>query len=348
MHPARFATTAIGAVALLLGSSSTALAQSSGHAGDQGSANREQPFALAAAADVACTPGELGVPPNGTANGPDNCQQAQTASLIESLNPDAVASPGDIQYQFGTFDEFNGSFGPTWGAFKSKIYPAPGNHEWYDLPVNGAGYFDYFNGPGTVSGPVGVRGNGYYSVNLTRHWHLISLNSNCTSDNSRILAPVPCNPGSVQEQWLRSDLKQHRDMCTIAEWHHPLFTSGPNQGGPNDLATRSFWDDLYAAGATLVLNGHDHGYERFAPQTPSGAVDPTHGVREFVVGTGGKSLFGPGVHMAANSRLYDVTTFGVTLFTLYPHSYHWQFIREPVQGNGTLVDQGWGRCNTAA
>jgi hypothetical protein len=347
MHRIRFATTAVAAalvsvVTLLCATGGTALAaehqRDRGHEGDQR-------VTLAAAGDIACTPGEVGAPPNGTANGPDNCVQAATGSLIERLNSDFVAAPGDIQYNFGTIDEFNGSFGPSWGAFKSKIYPAPGNHEWYDLPVNGAGYFDYFNGTGALGGRAGARGAGYYAVNLNRNWRLIALNSNCTSDNPRIIAPVPCNPGSAQESWLRADLAKHRGMCIIAEWHHPYFTSGPNQGGPNDLATQTFWHDLYQARATLILNGHDHGYERFARQTDTGNPDPVHGVREFVVGTGGKSLFGPGPKMAANSQLYNVTTYGVTMFTLTGRAYHWRFYRAPIAGNGTLVDEGSGQCN---
>jgi hypothetical protein len=289
-------------------------------------------------------PGEAGVPPNGTANGPDNCQQAQTAQLIKSLEPDGVAIPGDIQYQFGWLPEFLGSFDPTWGAFKSIIYPAPGNHEYYDTP-NGQGYFDYFSGASVDNGPAGERGKGYYSVDLTRSWHLITLNSNCTSDNKLIVTPVPCAKGSAQELWLQHDLAEHRGQCIIAQC---ITRSSPpvrNQGGPNDLATHAFWDDLYAAGATLVLNGHDHGYERFSPQTNTGLLDWRHGVREFVVGTGGKSLFGPGKVHAANSEVYDVMTLGAALFTLHPDSYDWTFYREPVAGNGTFLDHGSARCN---
>jgi len=300
---------------------------------------------LAVAGDVACTPGEVGVPPDGKANGPDNCVQGSTARQIEQLNPNAVLIPGDIQYQFGRLSEFMGSFDPTWGAFKAKIYPAAGNHEWYDSP-NGKGYFDYFDGIGAPNGPAGPRDQGYYSVDLNRYWHVVTLNSNCTSDNPLIVAPVPCGPGSPQERWLRADLAAHKGMCIIAQWHHPLFTSGPNQGGPNDLATRSFWADLYGAHATLIFNGHDHGYERFAPQSDTGALDPENGIREFVVGTGGKSLFGPGPFHADNSELYDNTTFGVLTVTLHPHSYQWNFLRAPISGNGVLTDSGSAPCNS--
>jgi hypothetical protein len=125
-------------------------------------ASADAGFTLAAAGDIACTPGETGAPPDGEPGGPDN-------------------------------------FDPTWGAFKSIIYPAPGNHEWYDGP-NGAGYFDYFAGIGQNDGRAGVRAEGHYSVNLTPRWHLITLNSNCTSDSPLINAPVPCNRGSAQER----------------------------------------------------------------------------------------------------------------------------------------------------
>jgi hypothetical protein len=185
VYPARFASIALIMVLLLLATSSAAHASSPGR------------FTLAAAGDVACTPGEVGAPPNGAANGPDNCQQAGTAALIESLQPNAVAAVGDLQYNFGTIDEFNGSFASTWGMFKTKIYPAPGNHEWYDLPVNGAGYFDYFDGVGADTGRAGMRGKGYYSVNLNRRWHLITLNSNCTRLPARALVAI----GSAGTPW---------------------------------------------------------------------------------------------------------------------------------------------------
>jgi hypothetical protein len=134
-------------------------------------------------------------------------------------------------------------------------------------------------------------------------------------------------------------------MCIIAQWHHPYFSSGPSQGAPNDQATGVFWRDLYAAGATLVLNGHDHGYERFARQTPNGVAAPTHGVREFVLGTGGKSLFGNAHKSARNSQAYSDTAFGVTLFTLRNNRYSWSFHPEPVVGNPQFTDHGSGGCN---
>jgi Calcineurin-like phosphoesterase len=300
---------------------------------------------LAVASDIACPVGDAGVPPTGTATGVDNCEQGVTARLIVELKPTAVAAPGDLQYEAGSLTDFLGSYDASWGAFKRITFPAPGNHEWYDSP-NGQGYFDYFDGVGRQTGRAGRRGLGYYSTNLGRYWHLISLNSNCTSDDARIVAPVGCGRGSAQERWLRVDLAANKGKCIVAEWHHPLYTSGPNQGGPNDLATVSFWHDLYAAHATLVLNGHDHGYERFAPQTDRGTVDVKHGVREFVLGTGGKSLFAPGPKHAANSQVYNDTAFGVTVFTLLPHGYRWRFYPAAVAGNGSFTDQGKAPCNT--
>ena len=312
--------------------------------GDSQAHGKATAFKLAVAGDIACPPGETGVPPTGRANGPDNCQQAVTAALVESLKPNGVAIPGDIQYEQGSLTEFLASFDKTWGSLKQIIYPAPGNHEWYDTP-NGQGYFDYFDGIGRNTGRAGNRGQGYYSVNLNRYWHLITLNSNCTADNTLINAPVACNHGSAQERWLRSDLAAHRGQCVIAQWHHPLFTSGPNQGSANDLATASFWRDLYSARATLVLNGHDHGYERFARQSPSGKADPSFGLREFVLGTGGKSLFGPGPKKAPNSQSYNNTAYGITLFTLLPHSYQWRFYPAVSADNGNFSDHGSAPCN---
>jgi hypothetical protein len=320
-------------------------AVAAGAHGDDPVAASATAFTVAATADIACPPGEVGAPPTGRANGPDNCEQAVTAALVERLKPAAVVIPGDIQYEEGRLADFLGSFDKRWGAFKAIIHPAPGNHEWYDSP-NGQGYFDYFDGVGKRAGRAGPRGRGYYSVDLNRYWHLITLNSNCTPDDPRIRTPIACGEGSAQERWLRADLAAHRGQCIVAQWHHPLYTSGPTQGGPNNLATASFWRDLYAAGATLVLNGHDHGYERFAPQTDTGKLDRLHGVREFVLGTGGKSLFGPGSAKAANSEIYNNTAFGITIFTLRPHSYQWRFYPAPVAGNGSFSDQGTSPCNT--
>lgn len=332
------------AVALTFALSAGALANDHGpsqegdHPGSSGDGHGRSRFTLAVGGDVACAPGNPVTP--------RTCQQAGTARLIESLNPDGVAIPGDIQYEHGSLPDFMASFDPTWGAFKAKIFPAAGNHEYYT--PGGAGYYDYFNGVGRPTGPAGDRDKGYYSADLGR-WHLITLNSNCGFDP---YAPtpisVPCNTGSPQERWLRADLQAHRHQCIVAQWHHPLYSSGPNGVmDPNDEATRPFWRDLYAYHATLVLNGHDHNYERFAPQNADAQLDPRHGVREFVVGTGGKSLFEP-KSAAPNSEVFNNNTFGVMVLTLRPSGYDWRFVAEPLSsnpGNGTFTDQGSARCN---
>jgi 3',5'-cyclic AMP phosphodiesterase CpdA len=198
----------------------------------------------------------------------------------------------------------------------------PGNHE-YGTP-GAAGFFSYFGDR------AGTSGLGYFSFDLGA-WHIIALNSNC--------AAVPCGPGSAQHNWLQADLAAHRNACTLAFFHHPLFGSGQ---GVNEQPIRPFWDTLYAAGADLVLNGHSHNYERFAPQSPAGAAEPARGIRQITVGTGGDDLqpFLPGV--AANSQSRSSTSFGVLTLTLQPSGYSWRF--RPAAG-GTFTDSGTGSCH---
>jgi hypothetical protein len=149
-----------------------------------------------------------------------------------------------------------------------------------------------------------------------------------------------CAAGSPQEQWLKADLAAHATVCTLAYWHRPLFTSGISLG---DSAMHDVWVDLYNAHADLVLNGHDHIYERFAPQDPSGNADPTNGITEIIVGTGGANhdTFSS---TAANSVVRDNTTYGVLKLTLHPTSFTWQFLPETAGGNGTFTDAGSQAC----
>jgi hypothetical protein len=243
---------------------------------------------------------------------PTDC--APTANTIGQINPARVLTLGDNAYYDGTLSEFTSYYDPNWGRFKAKTSPAPGNHE-YNTP-NGQGYFDYFGAQ--VPGP-------YYSYDLGS-WHLISLNGE-----------IGVSAGSAQEQWLKADLAAHPNQCTLAYWHEPRFSSGSEHG--SDTSVDAFWRDLYAAGADVVLNGHDHDYERFAPQNPSGVADPA-GIREFVVGTGGYNLRSF-AGIAANSAVRNATTFGVLKLTLRPGSYDWQFV--PVAGS-TFTDSGSGTC----
>jgi len=233
--------------------------------------------------------------------------------------------------------DYQGSFEPSWGRVKALIHPVPGNHE-YD--TGGApGYFDYFEGVGASNGPAGPRGLGYYSFEVGA-WHLIALNSNCA-----FVAGGGCAAGSAQEQWLAADLGAHPAACTLAYWHHPRWTSGADVG--NDPEMSALWNDLYAAGADVLLSGHAHRYERFAPQgatTPAqtaGTADPVRGIREFVVGTGGRDHAAPGL-VQANSEVRDTNTFGVLELTLHPSSYEWRFVPE---AGGTFTDSGTAACH---
>jgi hypothetical protein len=241
----------------------------------------------------------------------------------------AVLPLGDEQYTYGDYNQFLQVYDTTWGATKSISHPVPGNHE-YATP-NAQGYYDYFDGVGKSTGPAGARSGGYYSYDVGT-WHVIALNSNCTAISGG------CGYNSAQEKWLRADLATHSNTCTLAYWHHPTFTSGYETGG---AAMSQMWTDLYNANADLVLGGHDHQYERFAPQNPTGQYDPTRGIREFVVGTGGRSLEGFGTPLA-NSQVRNSTTYGVLKLTLHSSSYDWQFV--PALGGG-FTDQGTASCH---
>ncbi len=240
----------------------------------------------------------------------------QTAQLLRPING-TVFTLGDNAYFSGSTREFQESYEPTWGTEKFRTRPTAGNHE-YDGGNGGAPYFQYF---GLNAGPPGL---GYYSFELGA-WHAIALNSN-----------IPASEGSAQGQWLRNDLAASREKCTIAYWHHPLYSSGQN--GPQAFV-RDFWRMLYNAGADVVMSGHDHLYERFAPQDPDGHMDPARGMREFVVGTGGASLYQFNF-MAANSEI-RVRAFGILKLTLDADSYDWQFI----QVGGAVTDSGRGTCH---
>jgi hypothetical protein len=200
--------------------------------------------------------------------------------------------------------------------------PSPGNHEYNT--ANATGYYGYFGNP------AGDPTEGYYSYNLGA-WHILVINSNCSAIGG-------CGAGSPQEVWLRADLAAYPSMCALAYWHHPRFSSG--QHG-NDAALQPIWQALYDHDADVIVNGHDHNYERFAPQDPAGNADPANGIREFVVGTGGKSLRSLGT-LRANSEVTDTTSYGVIKFTLHVTGYDWQFI--PVAG-ATFTDSGSGACH---
>jgi len=274
---------------------------------------------IAAAGDIACDPGSSSFN-NGQGSGL-NCRQMATSDLLVGAGYAAVLVLGDIQYEDGAYSKFLASYDPSWGRVKSITKPAPGNHEYQSGNANG--YYQYF-GPA-----AGDPATGYYSFDLAG-WHIVALNSNCSFVGG-------CGVGSPQEQWLRADLAAHPASCTLAYWHHPRFSSGEHG---SDSTYTPFFQALYDANADLVLVGHDHDYERFAPQTASGTLDLARGIRQFVVGSGGKNVRTfPTVR--PNSEARDVTSLGVLELTLGANAYEWRF-RAAV---GSFTDSGSASCH---
>jgi hypothetical protein len=244
-----------------------------------------------------------------------------TAALLDRL-PGTVVTLGDTVYDDGSPQQFSQCYNPSWGRHKSRTRPAPGNHD-YNTD-DAAGYFGYF---GTAAGDPD---KGYYSYDLGA-WHIVALNSNCSDVGG-------CGEGSPQEQWLRQDLAAHPRACTLAYWHHPRFSFGKYD---DSTATKALWQALYDAGAEIVLAGHDHNYQRYAPLTPSGARDEARGIRQFVVGTGGKNHYALG-SPPPTVEAYSDDTFGILRLTLREKSYDWEFI--PAAGK-TFTDSGSGTCH---
>jgi hypothetical protein len=248
----------------------------------------------------------------------------QTELLLDAL-PGTVAVLGDLAYNSGTTAEFNNCYDPSWGQHKARTKPSPGNHEYQT--AGAAGYYGYFGAA------AGDPTKGYYSYEIGA-WHIVVINSNCGAIGG-------CAAGSAQEQWLRGDLAAHPAECTLAYWHHPRFSSGSTHG--NNSSMQAIWQALYDYGAEVVLAGHEHNYERFGPQTATGIADAAYGIREFVVGTGGRGHYGFGTPKP-NSEVRDGTSLGVLKLTLQDTAYQWEFI--PVEG-ATFTDAGSGACHPA-
>lgn len=238
-----------------------------------------------------------------------------TAKLLDTI-PGTVFTAGDNAYPNGTPAEFAACYGPTWGRHRERTRPSPGNHD-HRMP-GAAGYFGYFGSAAPYY---------YYSYDLGA-WHVVSLDSE-----------IEVAAGSPQEQWLRADLAATTRLCTLAYWHKPRFSSSSEHGGNPGM--QPLWQALYEARAEIVLAGHNHDYERFAPQTPTGDADSTSGIREFVVGTGGAEHYGFAATLP-NSEVRDRVTFGVLKLTLNPGSYAWQFV--PIAG-ATFTDSGIASCH---
>lgn len=228
--------------------------------------------------------------------------------------PGTIALLGDIAYPDGSPADYAGCFDPTWGPIRSRLRPVPGNHEYQT--ADASGYFSYFGSA------AGTAGEGWYSYDLGS-WHVIALNSECDAIGG-------CGSGSPQLAWLIADLAAHPAACTLAYWHHSRYSSGLH--GDDDM-TDALWRALASAGADLVLAAHDHDYERLAP------VD---GIRSFVVGTGGRSLYewpgspGPSTEIRGND------TYGLLELTLRPADYSWRFV--PAAGAGSFTDSGTADC----
>ncbi len=275
---------------------------------------------IVAAGDIAC----------GIGSGGAACKQLATSNLIGTINPTAVLLLGDNQYEEGALTDFQNFYNPSWGRFKSITKPAVGNHEY--LTSGAAGYFDYFNGVGNTSGQAGDRSKGYYAYNLG-YWRLYALNSQLCGGTSG----HGCDRGTAQETWLRQDLAANPHLCQLAYFHHPLWTSGSRY----TLSTRPLYQALYDYKVEVVLAGHEHNYERFAPMDAQGTAI-ANGIREIVAGTGGRN-FTQFTHTEANSQVKNDATFGILKMVLNSSSYDFNFI--PILGS-TFTDSLTGqRCN---
>jgi hypothetical protein len=255
----------------------------------------------------------------------DSDNDESTAKLLDDI-PGTVFTVGDNAYLDGTPKEFTECYEPTWGRHKARTRPAVGNHEYQGSAV-AAGYFDYF---GSAAGEPGT---GWYDYRVGA-WHVIVLNSMCDAVGG-------CGVGSAQEGWLRGVLAESDAECTVAIMHHPQFSSGVKHGATTRVLP--LWQALYEFGAEVVLSGHDHHYERFAMQTPGGAIDAVFGIRQFIVGTGGRDHVS-GLAAMPNSEVRDLSTYGVLKLTLHADSYGWEFV--PVAGK-TFTDHGTAACHGA-
>lgn len=244
-----------------------------------------------------------------------------TAKLLEGIGG-TVFTVGDNALPSGATAEFANCYDPTWGRLKDRTRPAPGNH---DYQTRGAsGYYAYFGAA------AGEPGKGYYSFDLGA-WHIVVLNTECAAIGG-------CGAASPQVQWLRADLAANPTRCTLALGHVPRFSSGLHGSAPE---IQQIWQALYDAGADVIIAGHDHDYERFAPQDPAGKADPERGIREFIIGTGGASHYPLGPRIA-NSEVGNGSTFGVLKLTLRSTGYDWEFV--PVAGS-SFTDSGSASCH---
>jgi hypothetical protein len=250
-------------------------------------------------------------------------QDEATAALLDNI-PGTVFTLGDNTYQSGLDSEFANCYEPSWGRHKARTKPAVGNHEY--MTPGASGYWNYF---GAAAGPTG---KGYYAYTLGG-WRIYVLNSMCN-----VATVGGCGPNSPMIQWLKADLAANPTPCALAYFHHPYFSSGKHGGSPK---MRTTWKWLYAKGVDVILSGHEHSYERFAPQTPDGIFDPARGIRQFIVGTGGGAA-SPFGSVVPNSEVRRTGSKGVLKLTLNDNSYSWQFVSVPPD---PFTDTGTGTCH---
>ncbi len=286
-------------------------------------------YVIGVAGDIACASDPY------PSSSHDNCQYDDTSNLVVHQGLTEILTVGDNQYDTGAYGDYRNYFDPWWGRAKANIDPVPGNHEYAQDPSSKPrGYFRYFGD--RVKGPDGL---GYYSYDLPTGctpgkgvcWHFVALSSElCFASGGCGPASDPASPGTGNQMyaWLKSDLAGHPQSqyaCTLAYWHHPLFSFSTGSGAT--AAVKPLWDLLFAANADLVLNGHSHNYQRWKPQDPDGTVDADHGIREFVIGTGGASKYAlPSGSQPANLVTAQDSSFGILKLTLRSAGYTWEWV----------------------
>jgi acid phosphatase type 7 len=275
---------------------------------------------IAAIGDIVCDPSDV----YANSNGSNYCQDKAVAQQIKDIKPDALLLLGDLQYDNGTQEKFTNTFSKNWQQFKSISYPSPGNHEYGTKDASG--YYEFFK-----DAPLDVS-KGYYSFKLGA-WQIISLNSNCNNIGG-------CSRDKEQVGWLEKELESNKTKCTLAFWHHPRFTSGKySDNAEMSNSSDTMWASLLQHKTEVVLNGHDHLYERFQKQTDAGEPSET-GIRQFTVGTGGKSHYTHTTTSKNSEKIID-DQFGVLVMDLYPSRYTWQFRNI----SGEILDSGNEKCH---
>ena len=279
-----------------------------------------RPNRIVAIGDIVCDPQDKHI----TTPDKAHCQDKKVIQRVKEARPDAILALGDIQYSNGSLSKFQNSFAKQWGSLKSIIYPTPGNHEYFTPQAEG--YYTYFK-----DSPIDTS-KGYYDFTLGR-WKILSLNSNCDKIGG-------CSATSRQLTWLEEVLDREPAPCTLAFWHHPRFTSGEySTDAVSKSRSDAFWPKLSAHKTDIVLNGHDHLYERFAPQDARGKPI-ADGMRQFTIGTGGKSLYERTMTTANSEKIID-NHFGILIIDLYPNSYKWEF----KSTESKILDSGQQECH---